>query len=161
MRHMLIAALLGAWGSGAAAQEAEDGAHLTEAGDVRVLHAWARATDEANAQVYMTIENQGEEPVTLVGAETAIADLGTLVADEVHEGDLTPATINTIPVAPGTAVALEPGGLYVMLSELSGPLQEGETFEMELGFRPMADVGIEVEVLGPEATQHPHAGYSH
>ena len=161
MRHLLIAALLGAAASGAAAQEAENGKHLVEAGDVRVLHAWTRATEEPNARVYMGIENQGEGSVTLTGAETEIADLVTLVAEEVHEGDLTPTTINTIPVAPGTAIALEPGGLSVMLSELSRPLQEGETFEMELGFRPMADVGIEVEVLGPEATQHPHAGYSH
>ena len=161
MRHLLIAALLDAAATGAAAQQAENGNHLAEAGDVRVLHAWTRATEEPNARVYLAIENQGEDSVTLTGAETEIAALVTLVADEVHEGDLTPATVNTIPVAPGTAVALEPGGLSVMLSELSRPLQEGDRFGLELGFRPIGDVGIEVEVLNAGATQHPHAGYSH
>ena len=143
----------------AMAQEADE--HVAEFDGVRVLHAWTNATAD-NAQVYMQIENTRDDAVTLTGAETDIARLVTLVGSSIKAGDPTVAeTIDAVPVAAQTDVALEPGGLYLMLADLEADLEEGQHFPITVQFDPIGSVTVEVDVLAAESTHHPHAGHAH
>ena len=122
--------------------------------DVVVEGAWSRASIGTNrpGAAYMTIRNAGDEPVTLTGIETDLA-----MRPEVHrtstndEGVSSMAPVGEIEIAPGAAVALEPGGLHAMLMMLQRPMVEGETFEMMLNFSDGGTVALEVPILGMAA----------
>ena len=50
--------------------------------------------------------------------------------------------VAAVPVAPGASVALEPGGLHVMLSGLRYPLREGSSFPLTLTFEDAGSATI-------------------
>ncbi len=54
--------------------------------------------------------------------------------------------VDGIDVAAGESVALEPGGLHVMLLELPDPLEVGETFDLTLDLADGDPITVEIEV---------------
>src|SRR3712207_5280436 len=56
----------------AAAEEDEE--HVAQKGDVRVVHAWSRATDAGEGLVFMDIESLGGGGDRLTGAESETAE---------------------------------------------------------------------------------------
>lgn len=135
--------------------------HLAEIGDIRILHAWTRATETDSAAVFMEIENEGGDSVTLRGGSAGSAGIVTLVAPSIKAGDLTAETIDAIPVRPGTELMLQPQGLHFMLSRLDGALEQGDSFPMTVMLDPAGEVEVVVEVEAADATQHSHAGHAH
>lgn len=140
---------------------AEDDAHVSKIGDVRLLHAWTRATEDATADVFVEIENQGSEAVRLTGGSADLAERITLVATSTRAGDLTSETIEAIPIRPDVTLTLEPGGLYLNLTGLDRDLTEGDSFPMTLVLEPAGEVEINVDVEAADATRHSHAGHAH
>ena len=139
---------------------AEDDHHVVEAQGIRAVHAWANATTGSSALVFVEIANISETTVILLGTETGMAASAELVGLENKGGELTYTPIPTMPVAPGSELVLSPNGLAIRLSGLTGPLLEGEEFEIEFEFeqtRLHAHVGIESST----ATQHRHSGHHH
>jgi copper(I)-binding protein len=59
---------------------------------------------------------------------------------------MTPA--GDIAIEPGEIVALEPGGLHVMLMGLQSSLDEGSAFELTLTFSDGGEMTVPVTVLG-------------
>ena len=122
--------------------------------DVVVEGAWSRASIGTNrpGAAYMTVRNTGTDAITLTGIETDLA-----MRPEVHrtstndEGVSSMAPAGDLDIAPGAAVALEPGGLHAMLMMLQRPMVEGETFEMMLNFSDGGTVALEVPILGMAA----------
>ncbi|WP_026198494.1 copper chaperone PCu(A)C [Wenxinia marina] len=127
------------------------GAALAGSEDVVVEDAWARASIGTSrpGAAYMTIRNTGEEALTLSGISTDLA-----MQPEVHlsatdaRGVNSMAPAGEIEIAPGEAVALEPGGLHAMLMMLQRPMVEGETFDLTLIFSDGGEVRVEVPILG-------------
>ena len=154
-RALLIAALMPL---PAMAQE-ED--HLAEADGVRVLHAWTNAGSEPNAQVYMEIENTGDAPSNLAAVEAVGADMSTIVASPINATGVVPETLDGLLLPPGVEMALEPGGLYILLHGVATPREEGEEMDITLVFEPQGEVEVHVQVEAADATQHSHAGHSH
>ncbi len=133
--------------------------------DIYIIGAWARSTAAADAErhaqgsgaehgevsaVYMQIENPGSHPIQLIDARTDVAVV------ELHEttmdGDLMRMNrIEGITIGTGETVALEPGGLHIMLLDLQRPLVEGEAIALTLVFEMLEDdgssMGETVEVL--------------
>jgi copper(I)-binding protein len=54
--------------------------------------------------------------------------------------------VAAVDVPAGGSVALEPGGLHVMLLGLKAPLKEGDRFPMTLRFEKAGEVKVEVHV---------------
>ena len=135
--------------------------HLAEADGLRVLHAWTNAGSGAAAEVYMEIENTGGEPLTLAGARAEGVEMATIVASPLNPLDQVPETLDGIAVLPGEEMALEPGGLHVLLHGVGAPREEGGEMTMTLIFEPQGEVEVHVEVEAEDATQHSHAGHSH
>jgi len=118
---------------------------------VIVEDAWSRASIGMNrpGAAYMTIRNLGAETETLVGIRTDLAMMPEIHLSATNEqGVSTMTPIGDIEIAPDEAVALEPGGLHVMLMQLSRPMIEGETFALTLVFADGDEATVEVPILG-------------
>jgi copper(I)-binding protein len=163
---LAAAGLLGACGNDDDATEVVD-----DAGEIEVTGAWAR-TSPAMATAgaaYLEITNETETDDALVSAsvdpsvaatvelhETSMAggdmdggdaDMG---GDEGMDGGDAPMMqmrpVDEIPVPAGATVALEPGGLHVMMLDLAEPLEIGSTIELTLTFEQAGEVVVTAEV---------------
>lgn len=107
----------------------------TEGGALEVEKAWVRAQADASGMsaAYFTLCNAGMTPVTIEGLSTPAAGLV-----ELHEttrdanGVVSMAPTGPITLAPGEAVAFEPGGKHAMLMSLAEPIAEGATISLTL-----------------------------
>lgn len=66
-----------------------------------------------------------------------------------HSGDMgvmQMREVGSIELPAGEAIALEPGGLHVMLLDLPEPLETGSTFDLTLDFETAPDMVVSVEV---------------
>lgn len=61
-------------------------------------------------------------------------------------GAMTMQQVGEITLAPGETVALEPGGLHIMLLDLAAPLELGEEFDLTLQFENAGDQVVSIEV---------------
>jgi copper(I)-binding protein len=69
------------------------------------------------------------------------------MADSGMSGEMKMQQVMEIALPAGTPVALEPGGLHVMLIGLVNPLETGDTIEITLTFRNGGEVVVSVPVL--------------
>ncbi len=124
------------------------GAAPTHFKHLTLHHAFARATvpgQEVGA-VYLTIENDGDQPEVLTEARCTAADQVTLHQTQ-HSGDMTHMHHAPSFVIPAHGqLVLAPGGQHLMLESLHGPLQVGSAVELTLHFEPSGDVRIPVPV---------------
>lgn len=124
--------------------------------------AWARTSPmmASAGAAYMTLTSATDDAV--VGASVDPSVAGTV---ELHEtkmadtGDMTATTaegmapamemvpVDEIALPAGEAVALEPGGLHMMLLDLAAPLEVGTTIQITLELASGATQVVDVPVL--------------
>ncbi len=124
-------------------------AHDFSAGDIRIGHPWSRIAPAAAPVMgaYLTLTNAGPEADTLVGGSTPLAE-----RIEIHqmstEGGV--ARMRPLPdgleVAPGSSVALAPGGIHLMFIKPTRPFAEGDRIEATLEFARAGSVRVEFVV---------------
>jgi copper(I)-binding protein len=121
----------------------------TDGGDgIEIEDAWGRTapSSAANAAFYMTI-NGGDTDDALVSAE---ADVCGLV--ELHETVMSNGVmkmqhlVGGIPIAAGSVVSLEPGGMHIMCVERAADIGSGETIPISLDFATGPTQVIEFEI---------------
>jgi copper(I)-binding protein len=61
-------------------------------------------------------------------------------------GGMQMVQVEGIPVPAGETVNLEPGGLHIMLFDLAGDLEDGQSFEVTLEFDDGTTLAVEAEV---------------
>jgi len=118
--------------------------------------------------VYFDLVNSSDEDRSVVSASVGgdvagVVELHETIAAEGHgDGDMDDGEggmdsmdgmaamqmreVAQIDAVAGETVALEPGGLHVMLFELAGPLEAGATFELTLAFDDGSEETVNVEV---------------
>ncbi|QQA42513.1 copper chaperone PCu(A)C [Pelagovum pacificum] len=138
----------------------DDDGHVSELGDLRVLHAWSRATSGPDALVFMSIDNDGEQIAVLSGAEAEMADSASLVGAPINAGG-DPLPLEMLEVAGGTMFDMRPDTVYILLEGIDGPFAEGDAFEVELEFEELGHLHVNVDVEAENAQQHSHAGHMH
>lgn len=119
---------------------------------VSVSHAWARALPAGlpNGAAYLTLSNHGDTPISLVAASSTVADRLEFHATK-HQGDTASMhAMDGIEIPPHHDVALEPGGMHLMLIGLTTPMNEGTQFTVTLTF----DDGSEQDVQFPVQRDH-------
>jgi copper(I)-binding protein len=137
-------------------------------GALEISGGFARAT-LPNAPVggaYLTIVNSGSTDDTLVAVTTPAAETAQLhemkMDGEVMKMSELPGGV---PVPAGQTVTLQPGGLHIMLMQLTQPLVEGSSIKLTLTFAGAGTVDVEVPVLGVAAkatgAAAPMAGMAH
>jgi periplasmic copper chaperone A len=120
---------------------------------ISVENAWARAGTSTGA-VYLTM--QADHPDRLVGVATPAADATSLHTSMNESGIVRMRPVEAIPLEPGKKVALEPGGLHIMLERLKRPLKEGDSFPLTLTFEKggTRQLDVRVEKAGARAPTH-------
>ena len=119
--------------------------------EIAIIDPWARPGFQGdNSAAYMVIDNETDQGDGLIGANSDVA-----MITEVHlskmdaEGNMSMERQDLVGIPAGDSVALEPGGLHVMLMNLVNDLQAGDRFELTLEFQRAGDITVEVEVKQP------------
>ncbi len=130
---------------------------------IHVVSAWARpaAPGAPNSAAYGLVLNLTSSDNALVGVESAVAE-----AVELHEmvmaaGDvmqMRPVEGGGIPLPAGGAALLQPGGLHIMLINLTGTLGEGDSFALDFEFADGEPVTLTIPVRQPAEPMMPAGG---
>ena len=122
-------------------------------GDIIVHEAFSRATPPGStvSSVYFSVTNEGDEERVLVGAEAEVADVVELHTHEHddEEGVHQMRRVHEVPIPAQGVVDFEPGGLHVMLIDLTEELVEGEEIDVNLLFDDGTEVMVLAEVRRP------------
>lgn len=115
---------------------------------------WSRASMGENRPgvAYMELHNTGSGTRTLTGVETGRAAMAQIHQTSTSASGVSQmAPAGDIDILPGARIALEPGGLHIMLMQLDRPLAEGEYYHLTLIFKNGDNVEIRVPVLAASA----------
>jgi len=133
---------------------------VAQIGDLRLIHAWSRATEDDEALVFVDIENHGTTEIMLTGGQTPLARSVEVVGFQLQGARGVYVPLGDLPIAAGSKMALTPEGVALRLDGLSQPLHQGDTFPMEIEVgHTHADVVVQIEAAN--ARQHSHAGHQH
>jgi copper(I)-binding protein len=119
-------------------------------GELEIQNAWVRPAGAGmNTAAYFVINNPGEQD-RLLAAETTVAD-----RTEIHISYLDDAGVmrmeeqDSVIIPQGSELVFEPGGLHVMLINLSRDLSLYEKIQIQLNFEKKGEVSIDVPVEIP------------
>lgn len=116
---------------------------------IEISDVWARKTRRTtSAAVYLNVHNSGDTAEAITGVTSPIARMTMLHMSREVDGVMRMDMQESVPVAPGSTVSFEPGGLHIMLMGLSQPLAEGDVFPVTLTFENAGEVTVEVNVTG-------------
>ena len=124
-------------------------AHDYHQGDLYIDHPWSRPTPPGAGMGvgYLTITNNGNQPVTLVGAASPRAERVTIHETTEHDGMMRMQPIEGgLSIPAGASVELKPHSYHLMLEQLVEPLKEGESIPLELDFEGAEDMTVELKV---------------
>lgn len=134
-------------------------ARAQQAGAVTVTAPWSRAAGAGGTGAgYMTIRNAGATPDRIVAARSPAAR-AVEMHTHIREGEvMRMRPVPAIDLPPGQAVTLQPGGLHLMLIQLTGPLRQGETVPVTLVLERGGEVEVQlaVESAGARGPAHRH-----
>ena len=130
-----------------------------------VSGAWSRAMPPSapTGAVYFTLDNPGEQPERLLGAQTPRAGK-TELHTHVHEGEIMRMQqVESVEIPAGGQAEFKPGGHHVMLFELKQPLNAGEQFPLTLIFEHAGEVVVDVLIQesAPQAAGDAHGHHHH
>jgi hypothetical protein len=117
-------------------------------GDLVVAQPWSRPTPPVATvgAVYFSMTNVGHKADRLMGISTPIAGKVEMHESLRVQGMVQMRAVTSIECLPGQTVKSEPGGLHVMLLDLSHPLVTGVEFPLLLHFRDAGTVTVQVQV---------------
>ena len=100
------------------------GSETVTADSIELLNASARATlpGMSSSAAYMTIRNGGRKPVQIQALECPLALKSELHTTEMSNGLMSMRRVDNLPINPGEAVELKPGGYHIMLMGLKQPI---------------------------------------
>jgi copper(I)-binding protein len=111
------------------------GVAATEAEHVHASHAWLRVLPgDLPAGAYVTLENSGDQPAALSGANsTAYADV--MLHKSSSDGGMSRmAMVNSLTVPAHGKAVLAPAGYHLMLTKAVHPVKPGDTVRLNLKF---------------------------
>ena len=118
-------------------------------GGVTITDAWARTTPPGTTvgAVYFTATSELDDALVGAAVDPDVAATATLHSTTTDgAGTTSMAALESLDVPANGELVLEPTGNHVMLVDLAGPLEEGDTFELTLSFATAGDQTVTVEV---------------
>lgn len=130
----------------------------TPTGVIGAEGAFARAVPpgQTNSAAFMTLTNGGDTAHVLVSAESNVSEVVELHAHIMEDGMMKMRRLEKIDLPAGETVALEPGGLHLMLIGLARQLSPGEDVEITLIFGDGGRKVLTVPVKSAQETMHHH-----
>lgn len=136
---MIAVAAVGAAACGDDEEETNGG------GGIEVMDAFGRAALDRGA-AYMTIVNNGSEDDALIAASAPVADRVELHETVTVGAETKMQKVDKIEVPAGERVQLKPGGLHVMLLDLTQELKKGDKYTLTLKFESGQTLDVEIVV---------------
>ena len=118
--------------------------------------AWAVPPGQTNSAIFMRLVNGGDAPLVLVGGRSEAAAAVELHTHTMEDGMMKMRRVERIAVPAKGAVALEPGGLHIMLIGLKRDLVPGGAVDLALALDDGSVIPVQAEVREPEAMGHHH-----
>lgn len=136
-------------------------AHDFKAGDLTLVHPWARATPPGApvAGGFVTIRNSGRENDRLLSVTSSIAESVEIHQSSIVDGTARMRPVANLDIAPGQEVVLGPGGYHFMFLKPKAQLRQGEKFPATLVFEKAGHVGVEFVVQGIGSAAPAHDGH--
>jgi copper(I)-binding protein len=123
---------------------------VAQTADIQIKDAWARATPGAaqTAAAYVTIVSAAGDRLT--AASTPVAQKAELHTMTMDGSVMKMRQVDDIDLPAGKTVTLKPGGYHIMLTGLTQPLTEGQTFPLTLTFEKAGtrEVTVAVQKVG-------------
>lgn len=116
--------------------------------DVAIIDPWVRASEYSAAVggmtgMFMEIENNSGETITLVGAQTEAAAMVEIHQTAMVDGEMVMQKIEGgLEIPAGQTAVLEMGGNHVMLMGLNAPIVAGDKVSITLDFEGTDDVTL-------------------
>jgi copper(I)-binding protein len=103
---------------------------------LQVRNAYVRGLPPgvANTAAYMTLVNNSDADIVLIGAETTAAKSASLHATLKRGGGMTMEHVMSATIPAKGSLELKTGGLHLMLMGLKRPLGSGDTVRLILKF---------------------------
>lgn len=132
-------------------------AHGFTHGDIRVMHPWAAVAAEGKSSpVYMTLTNAGAEADKLVAVEAKAAGRIEIQRAKKGGGATSYEAIAAVELGAKKTVAMQPGGMRILLVDLKEPLRHEYTLPMTLVFERAGRVEIQAVIQKSAAEGHTH-----
>ncbi len=100
---------------------------------------------QPNSASFLTLMNNSSEAHSLVGAESPAAKVVELHTHTMENGMMQMRQVEKIDLPAGETVSLQPGGLHIMMIELTQELVPGQDVDITLKFED----GSEAQVKAP------------
>ena len=117
-----------------------------DGGEITVSDARVPVPAGANGAAYMTLSSDGGGD-RLVGASTDIAEAVELHETTAEDGSMAMQPVDGVEIPAGGEAVLEPGGLHVMLIDVTEELAEGDTVDITLTFENAGEQTVSAEVV--------------
>lgn len=120
---------------------------------LRIEKPWARASLVLSrpAAAYLTIVNDGQQAVSLIGGESPLAERVEIHRIIRQDDVMNMSPVQTLEIMPHAQDVFAPGGLHIMLLGLKQPLQKGQQLPLKLRFSDGRMIEVIVPVKGPGA----------
>ena len=117
--------------------------------DLRIQDPYINILPSAarHAPVFMTIVNESPVADRLVGVTTFRSQRSGLMVMEMHDHVMRMVPVAQFTISSNEILELNALGKFVMLMDLNGPLEVGETFTMVLEFANAGKVEVNVTVV--------------
>jgi copper(I)-binding protein len=112
------------------------------------VSGWVRAGASSSA-AYVSVHNGGASADRLLGASSPAAGQVSIHDSQNSGGVMRMRAAGVVPIAPGAAIAMKPGGLHIMLMRLKAPLRPGTKLPLTLRFEKAGLVRASLPVLAP------------
>lgn len=114
--------------------------------------AWIRFTPGTDmAAAYLTLRNISAATVVVTGIHTPLAGHAMIHETRVEGGQARMRPHERLTIEPGKTVRLEPGGLHVMLHELTGKLVPGQRVPLTIDIEGGGALQVSAPVRPPGA----------
>jgi len=139
-------------------------AHDYSAGQLVIAHPWSPPTlgKQRIGVVYFTLRNQGPDVDRLLGIDLPGGGQAQMHDSQMQDGVMRMRPADAVLIPAGGELALQPGGMHVMLTDLPGPLIKGGRLKLILRFEKAgpveAEAAVEPRAAEPSAPS-PHQGH--
>ena len=121
-------------------------------GQVAAGDGWSRAAKASQTGIaYLTIRNETGCPVILNRVTSDVAARASLHETSIDNGVSRMRPVNGLTIDANSEVNLEPGGMHIMLSGLTRPIEAEMHFNVTLEFDNRPPVVADIVVVQPEA----------
>ena len=133
-------------GGQADASLADGGATLRDQLSVREAWVAEALPGQSMTAAYMIIANEGDVDEELLSVDSEIAENVELHSMEQQGEMMRMRRVDSIVIGAGDEVALEPGGLHIMLIGLTQEIKAGDTVEFKLTFESEENLTVSAPV---------------